>query len=134
MTIELQKPALDLGIITNNLEPMLAFYQDTLGLPLAAVIDMPGGGVMHRYKVGESVLKIIETEPRPSVAAAPGGIRGATGLRYLTLHVTDLDAAVNAVQAAGQEVVVAQKTIRPGVNIAIVTDPDGNWVELLNNS
>jgi catechol 2,3-dioxygenase-like lactoylglutathione lyase family enzyme len=84
--------------------------------------------------VGESVLKIIETEPRPSVAAAPGGIRGATGLRYLTLHVTDLDAAVNAVQAAGQEVVVAQKTIRPGVSIAIVTDPDGNWVELLNNS
>jgi len=26
------------------------------------------------------------------------------------------------------------KTIREGVAIAIVADPDGNWVELLENS
>lgn len=134
MALELQKPALDLGIITNNLESMLSFYQQTLGLPIEAVIDMPGGGVMHRFKVGESILKIIATDPRPSESAPPGGIRGATGLRYLTLHVTDLDAAITAAEAAGQAVVVPRKTIRPGVTIAIVADPDGNWVELLHNS
>jgi len=134
MAIALQKPALDLGIISNDLQPMLDFYQQVLGLPVEAVIDMPGGGVMHRLKVGESILKIIETEPRPTSSAPPGGIRGATGLRYLTLHVADLDAAIGAVEAAGQPVVVPRKTIRPGVTIAIVADPDGNWVELLHNS
>lgn len=29
---------------------------------------------------------------------------------------------------------VPAKVIREGVTIAIVTDPDGNWVELLENS
>lgn len=130
----IQKPAIDLGIITNNLEAMLKFYGDTLGLELEATIPMPGGGEMNRFKVGESIVKIIETDPKPEVEAAPGGIRGATGFRYWTLHVNDLAAAVAAVSAAGHKIVVPEKTIREGVTIAIVADPDGNWVELLNNS
>lgn len=134
MSNGLQKPAIDLGIITNNLEAMLSFYRDTLGLELEATIPMPGGGEMNRFKVGESIVKIIETDPKPEVEAAPGGIRGATGYRYWTLHVNDLAAAVAAVSAAGHKVVVPEKTIREGVTIAIVADPDGNWVELLHNS
>ena len=134
MSQGIQKPAIDIGIITNNLEPMLEFYRDTLGLELEAVIDMPGGGVMNRFKVGESIVKVIETDPKPEASAPPGGIRGATGYRYWTLHVNDLAAAVSAVSAAGHKVVVPEKTIRPGVTIAIVADPDGNWVELLNNN
>lgn len=134
MSDGIQKPAIDLGIITNNLEAMLSFYRDTLGLELEATIPMPGGGEMNRFKVGESIVKIIETDPKPEVEAAPGGIRGATGYRYWTLHVNDLAAAVAAVKEAGHKVVVPEKTIREGVTIAIVADPDGNWVELLNNS
>lgn len=134
MSNGIQKPAIDLGIITNNLEAMLSFYRDTLGLELEATIPMPGGGEMNRFKVGESIVKIIETDPKPEVEAAPGGIRGATGYRYWTLHVNDLAAAVAAVSEAGHKVVVPEKTIREGVTIAIVADPDGNWVELLNNS
>jgi predicted enzyme related to lactoylglutathione lyase len=30
--------------------------------------------------------------------------------------------------------VVAEKIVRPGVTIAIIADPDGNWVELLQMS
>lgn len=134
MSLELQKAAIDLGIITNNLEKMLAFYRDCLALEVEAVIDMPGGGVMHRLKAGESIVKIIETDPRPQVNAAPGGIRGATGYRYWTLHVADLRGTVERLQAEGAEVMVPIKTIREGVTIAIVADPDGNWVELLHNA
>jgi len=131
---DIQKPAIDIGIITNNLQAMLAFYGDGLGLPVEAVIDMPGGGVMHRFRAGESVVKVIETEPRPAAEAPPGGIRGATGYRYWTLHVNDLDATLKKLGEAGHEPVVAKKTIRPGVTIAFLADPDGNWVELLHNS
>ena len=134
MSQGIQKPAIDIGIITNNLDAMLGFYRDTLGLELEAVIDMPGGGVMNRFKVGESIVKVIETDPKPEASAPPGGIRGATGYRYWTLHVNDLGSLVAAVAAAGYKVVVPEKTIRPGVTIAIVADPDGNWVELLHNS
>ncbi len=134
MSKGIQKPAIDLGIITNNLDTMLSFYRDTLGLELEAVIDMPGGGVMNRFKVGESIVKIIETDPKPDVEAPPGGIRGATGYRYWTLHVDDLSGTVARISDAGYKVVVPEKTIREGVTIAIVADPDGNWVELLHNS
>ena len=80
--MRVQKAAIDIGIITNNLEPMLAFYGDLLELEVEGVIDMPGGGVMHRFKAGESIVKVIELDPKPEVEAAPGGIRGATGYRY----------------------------------------------------
>jgi catechol 2,3-dioxygenase-like lactoylglutathione lyase family enzyme len=132
--MRVQKSAIDLGIITNNLEPMLAFYRDLLELEVEAVIDMPGGGVMHRFKAGDSIIKVIETDPKPEVNAAPGGIRGATGYRYWSLHVMDLAGAMDKLEAAGVKIVVPSKTIRPGVKIAIVADPDGNWVELLSNA
>lgn len=132
--MEIQKPAIDIGIITNNLDQMLGFYRDTLGLEVEAVIDMPGGGVMHRFKAGQSIVKVIETDPQPAVTAAPGGIRGATGYRYWTLHVNDIAGIVESMQSEGVEIVVPIKTIREGVTIAIVADPDGNWVELLHNA
>lgn len=132
--MEIQKAAIDLGIVTNNLDTMLEFYRDKLGLDFEATIDMPGGGIMHRYRVGDSVVKIVQTEPRPPVEATPGGIRAATGYRYWTIHVPDIKGLVAKLEAAGVEVAVPVKTIRPGVAIAMVVDPDGNWVELLENS
>ena len=51
-TAKITKPALDLGIITRDAAPMLAFYQEMLGLKLESVIPMPSGGTMHRLKVG----------------------------------------------------------------------------------
>ncbi|MCB1671285.1 MAG: VOC family protein, partial [Pseudomonadales bacterium] len=110
---------------------MLAFYRDLLGLPLEATIPMPGGGTMNRLKAGDSIVKIIATEPEPPADAISGGIRAATGYRYWTLHITDLAAAVRKLEQAGIRIPVAPREIREGVSIAMVEDPDGNWVELL---
>lgn len=131
MTVAITKPAMDVGIVTNNLEAMMTFYGQTLGLKLEATIPMPGGGIMNRFKIGESILKLVETDPRPTTDAAPGGIRGATGYRYCTIHVSNLDACIERIEADGFLLVVPKKEIREGVTIAIVSDPDGNWVELL---
>jgi catechol 2,3-dioxygenase-like lactoylglutathione lyase family enzyme len=38
---------------------------------------------------------------------------------------------VAACEAAGRKVVVPITELRPGITIAIVEDPDGNWVEFL---
>lgn len=131
--MKLMKQAIDLGIVTRDAGALLAFYRDTLGLPLEATIPMPGGGTMHRLKAGDSVIKIVETEPSPVADAVPGGIRAATGYRYWTLTIADLAGNIARCEAAGYKTVVPIKTIRPGVSIAIIADPDGNWVELLEN-
>ncbi len=132
--MESQKAAIDIGIITNNLQPMLNFYGKQLGLSVESVIDMPGGGVMHRFQAGDSIVKVIETDPKPDLEAAPGGIRGATGYRYWTMHVNDLEGMVASLEAVGAKIVMPVKEIRAGITIAIVADPDGNWVELLNKA
>jgi len=132
--MNIQKNAIDIGIIAKDIEAMLTFYRDTLKLEFEAAIPMPGGGTMNRFKVGDSVIKIIELDPSAPVEAPRGGIRGASGYRYWTIHVNNLEECVATIEAAGYKVVVPVKKIREGIAIAIVEDPDANWVELLENS
>ena len=81
--------------------------------------------------MGESVVKIVQLERAPPADAPPGGIPGATGYRYWTIHISNLAAVVEICERAGHKVIVPPKVIRPGVTIAMIVDPDGNWVELL---
>lgn len=134
MSANIVKPGIDLGIVTTNPEEMLRFYAATLGLVEEGTIPMPGGGTMHRLKAGDSTIKIIELDPAPSGEAVPGGIRSATGYRYWTITVDNLAECVQKCANADFKVVVAEKIVRPGVTIAIIADPDGNWVELLQMS
>ncbi len=132
MGIELKKQAIDLGLVTTNGEPMLAFYRDLLGLKLLREMPMPGGkGVMHQLACGDSLVKLVVLPAVPAVAA-PGGIQGASGLRYFTISVSNLGDMMRACAAAGHKVMVAERELRPGVRIGIVEDPDGNWVEFLS--
>jgi catechol 2,3-dioxygenase-like lactoylglutathione lyase family enzyme len=48
--------------------------------------------------------------------------------------VTNLDALVESCRAGGHRVRVEPTEVRPGVTIAIVEDPDGNWVEFLQTA
>ena len=131
MGMTLSKQAIDLGIVTTNGGPMLAFYRDVLGLTLQGEMPMPGGvGVMHRLLCGDSLIKLVVLPAVPA-PAAPGGIQGAAGYRYWTITISNLGEMVAACQAAGAKVVMGEREIRPGVRIAIVADPDGNWVEFL---
>ena len=82
----------------------------------------------------DCLTTLIELDPAPAAPAAPGGIRGATGYRYWTIAVSNLVASVEKAAAAGATIVVAAKEVRPGITIAIIADPDGNWVELLEES
>ncbi len=134
MSIEVKKNAIDIGIIARDIGAMMNFYGDVLGLEFEAAIDMPGGGTMNRFKVGDSVIKVIELDPAAPADAAPGGIRGATGYRYWTITVANLEACVAKAADAGAKIVVPAKVVRPGITIAIIADPDGNWVELLETS
>ena len=132
--MNIQKNAIDIGIIAKDIDAMLAFYRDTLGLEFEATIPMPGGGTMNRFKVGDSIIKVIELDPKAPLEAPPGGIRGASGYRYWTIHVDNLEECVATIESAGHKVVMPAKKIREGITIAIVEDPDANWVELLENS
>ncbi len=135
MGVQLAKPSIDLGIVITDSEKALAFYRDLLGYEHVADTPMPigGGGTMHRLMCGESMIKLVKLETVPP-AGVGGGIVGATGLRYFTMQVTNLSEMMAACQAAGVTIAVPESEIRPGVSIGMVEDPDGNWVEFVQQS
>lgn len=121
---------IDIGIIIRDSERSLAFYRDTLGLDHVADVQSLTG-TMHRLQWGTSLIKLTRPDELPEAANPPGGLFTATGIRYLTLTVPDLDGLLAKTDAAGYRTVVDRREVRPGVVIAIVEDPDGNWVEFL---
>jgi len=134
MGVVVTKDSIDLGIVTTDAVPMLKFYRDTLGLKVEGEMVMPGGNHMTRLACGTTTLKIVVNVKRPPAEAPPGGIGGATGLRYFTISVSNLEQATNELAEAGYKVVVKPREIRAGVTISMIEDPDGNWVELLQVS
>jgi len=133
MGVNLTKDSIDLGIVTNDQERSVAFYRDVLGFEDLGVSPMPGG-TMHRLGCGTSTIKIVSMKRPPEPSAPPGGIGGATGYRYWTISVSNLADIVAACEAANVKVAVPITELRPGITIAIVEDPDGNWVEFLGTS
>ena len=130
MGIELNKKSIDLGIVTTNGPAMLAFYRDVLGLAYAREMPMPGGGTMHQLMCGDSMIKLVISASVPA-KAAPGGLAGASGYRYWTITVRNITELLASCAAAGHKVAVPERELRPGMRIAMVEDPDGNWVEFL---
>lgn len=134
MGAQLTKDSIDLGIIVQDGDKALAFYRDTLGFEHQADTPMPGGGIMRRLMCGTSMIKVVTLDREPPAKAAPGGIQGATGYRYFTISVSNVQELADSCASKGYKVVVPVRELRPGVTIAIVEDPDGNWVEFLQTS
>ena len=135
MSRTITKQGFDLGIVTSNGDAMLEFYRDVVGLEYEATMKLEAVGIarMDRLRCNDSVLKLVTTIA--DVGPGPrSGIHGATGLRYFTITVDDIAAAVADCEAAGAPVVWPAQEVRPGVTIAMVEDPDGNWVEFIQMS
>jgi catechol 2,3-dioxygenase-like lactoylglutathione lyase family enzyme len=130
MAIDVTKDSIDLGIVTRNPTEMVAFYRDTLGFEDLGT-SQSIVGTMHRLLCGTSHIKLVTPPEPPAGEAPPGGIVVATGYRYWTISVPDLEEILRACEAAGRPVALPPTVARPGVSVAMVEDPDGNWVEFL---
>ena len=124
---------IDIGIIIRDSNKQLAFWRDTLGLEHVADVTSLTGP-MHRLRWGTSLVKLTRPEEAPEGANPPGGLFTASGIRYITLTVPDVSGMLARTSAAGYRTVVEKKEVRPGVVIAIVEDPEGNWVEFIEGS
>lgn len=68
----LAKDALDIGLFTNDLEPMLAFWQDEVGLTFDHMLPLGGGVRQHRHDHAGGVFKLNHSR-HPLPKAAGGG-------------------------------------------------------------
>jgi predicted enzyme related to lactoylglutathione lyase len=122
---------IDIGIVVRDPEACLPFYRDVLGLKFLFDFDLPTGSHMWQLAVGECVVKLVSHKATPEAANPPGGSSGGTGLRYWTMGVDDIDAAIAPCEAAGAPIPLPVTELMPGIRIAMIEDPEGNVVELL---
>jgi catechol 2,3-dioxygenase-like lactoylglutathione lyase family enzyme len=72
--MQLAKKVIDVGLSTNNLEPMLRFWQEDAGLRFDQVLPVRRGQKQYRHDAQGSVIKLNHhTEPLPG--SAPSGYR-----------------------------------------------------------
>ncbi len=82
--MHLVSPYVDIGIFTNNIDPMLAFWQEEVGLQPGATMALGPGWIQHRFDMNGSVLKINHIEaPLPVL---PEGYRELFIARDMPAH------------------------------------------------
>ena len=73
--MELAKPRVDIGLATDNLETMLAFWQGEAGVPFDHLLRIRRGQNQHRHDVNGSVLKINNSTETRQTSTPPSGYR-----------------------------------------------------------
>jgi glyoxylase I family protein len=131
MTLALTKDSIDLGLVTNKPDAALTFYRDVVGLEHVGELNPMPGTSVQQMMCGSSMIKIIYNETPPAANAPAGGPQDATGYRYWTMFVANLQEVFDRCVKAGAKVAIPVTEFRPGTAIAIVEDPDGNWVEFV---
>jgi catechol 2,3-dioxygenase-like lactoylglutathione lyase family enzyme len=133
MPAKLAKPVLDVGMVTDDGPAALAFFRDLLGFAEAGEVAFPGMGVVRRLTCGETTFRILDLEKPAPEHASTGPFADQTGLRYLTLQVTNLDEVVEEAVRAGYPNPVPPRELRPGVRVAQISDGKGIFVELMQS-
>lgn len=133
MSVNLTKQSIDLGLVAKDPDAMAAFYGEVLGFEERPLMKM-GGGRIRPFACGDTVIKIVDMKNKPEAAAAPGGLSGGTGIRYFTMWVSNLAEIVAKAEAAQATIAVPIAEVAAGLSLAIIEDPDGNWVEFVQQS
>ena len=95
------------------------FYGDILGF---AEQSWSGGPA---FRLGDSLLLLEEDH-----AATVDPVRQASGWRYITLQIADIDAVHGELRSKGVREGLAPITLGDVARISMILDPDGNWIEL----
>ena len=72
---------------------------------------------------------MVPKEPPADADGQP--FLAAQGLRYLSMFVTDLDPVIERCIGRGGSLVLEAFELEPGSRLAIIMDPDGNTMEVM---
>jgi predicted enzyme related to lactoylglutathione lyase len=143
------RTSMDFGLVVSDAKKSVEFYTQVVGMTEAGGFSITAdvaeaAGLCepdHPFDVrvlvlGEgptaSRLKIIQFADAETKRIDNSSIHAALGVRYLTIQVTDMDAAIERAKTAGAQPIARGPAALPnGVRIAVFPDPDGNFVELV---
>ena len=99
------------ALVVEDLESALAFWRDVLGLPLAAVQDVPEQEARIAFlPAGEAEVELVLPTTADSGIARYLARRGP-GMHHLCLEVSDLDAMLERLRLSGVRVIHAEPAV-----------------------
>jgi len=110
---------LGVAMAVRSLDEHRRFYGDILGFAEQSWLGGPA------FRLGDSLLLLREDR-----AATIDPVRQASGWRYITLQVADIDAVHGELVGKGVREGLAPITLGDVARISMILDPDGNWIEL----
>ena len=131
MLLEPAKESLDALIIVGNISKSLHFYQEILGLTKTEELQTPFG-TSHRLSFGTSLIKILDPVKVPP--AGPTGLDQQLGIRFLSFRIRNIRDVCVALRQARVEFAMPEAEVMPGMRVAMIKDPDGNIIELVEYS
>jgi catechol 2,3-dioxygenase-like lactoylglutathione lyase family enzyme len=137
------------NIVVADMEAMIRFYRDLLGLQLAKQATISGPWISAVTGLAEVTADVAFLQPpggsgieliryrTPAGADAAGGAPNATGIRHIALRVRDIDQLVRAMAAGGVAFFSPVQDV-PGTQVdyaqehkrlVYCRDPEGNLLE-----
>jgi catechol 2,3-dioxygenase-like lactoylglutathione lyase family enzyme len=135
VSIRLSKDSLDVALVVRDHVASLAFYCDLLGfvnLRTIRMLTLEAG--MVQLGCGSSIVKLIQLDRDALPTPVTGSIDSARGYRYITLFIENLEQVVESCIENGYAVPASISHAGESMRFAIVADPDGNWIELVQKA
>lgn len=105
------------------------FYTDAFGARLVSQGEIKGKVRLVLELSGVTIF--IEQQAEGASSAQPAPSRG---LEHLGLRVSDLDALAARLRAMDIVFAIPPRASRPGIKVAFLYGPDGEYIELIERS
>lgn len=138
--LKIAKAGVDIGIVVEDIAAQKRFYGELLGLAHMGDVPLPNG-TLHIYACGSSLLKLYVI-PGARSPSASGEFGSQKGLAYITLNVENIVDVLAVLEKGGANILTPLSEFDAGVTLsepvgrvraryAMIADPEGNRVELL---
>jgi len=136
---------LEFGISTINIDLMIQFYTEVLGLKLVGDNSVPPqtstrtGATPYGYRIvrlqtpyGER-MKLVQAGSPPKQNELPSYVLKRQGFAYLTFVIADIDGMIDRLRDHGVRLLSGGEKVemRPGVYGIYSIDPEGNFIEFV---
>jgi catechol 2,3-dioxygenase-like lactoylglutathione lyase family enzyme len=118
-----------IAIYTHDIARLEAFYTQTLGFPVvrrwdaAGIVFVDAGGLWIE----------LTRQDAPDDGTQPRSLDQGVGINHFALQVDDVDRAFQQLVDQGVRVLAAPANYE-NVRVAFLADPDGNVLELIEDS
>jgi predicted enzyme related to lactoylglutathione lyase len=121
----------EVGIVSAD-GALVEFLAEVFGFDVVEPMDNPAG-TLHRLQSPGAVIKVMVPQTRPQARDGEPFL-AVTGVRYLTMRVTDFDGVIERCTARGGSVLHGPFEYQPDTRLAVIADPDGNTIEVIEAS